>query len=90
MNKVIPIGQIILEIRGCLVVLGRDDVFQLNTEYVKEQLKRAKKLIHEYISFKPLHDSLIQRLWLKTGEDDFKELCTTVEIVESGLDLFLR
>jgi hypothetical protein len=68
-----PIGQLILEIRGCIEILGSGNI--LNAEFKKEQIDRAESLIAKYESFKPSVNSLTDRLWLVAGDPYYKILC---------------
>jgi hypothetical protein len=69
-----PVGQLILEIRGCIFILNRSDLFKLDSNFVREQITRAERLVKLYRDTKPSNFDLVQRSWLKDGRHDFIDL----------------
>lgn len=80
-----PIGQLVLEIRGCLSFLLRDDLSSVEPTFLREQVLRSKMLILKYKSTAPSNVNIMQRSWMRDSELDFKELCIAVQLVESRI-----
>ena len=76
-----PIGQIILEIRGCLAIFNHPDFNRLDTTFIMNQITRSKTLIKEYENTKPSSTSLVQRSWLRDGYYDYIDLKNKLKVI---------